>query len=147
MNESACNDQDEQEIVKSFNFDDFTGKELLTDVRKSGLYSVVKIDEKVLDMLKEKDIIIASKQRLIVNEDKWLEKCELTIEELKRKVDQRQNNWAETVVYIEVLDNRDMCYYLSPLCDVYPEWWFTLISAQSVTLSNCFRLFLPNNSN
>ena len=92
MNESACNDQDEQEIVKSFNFDDFTGKELLTDVRKSGLYSVVKIDEKVLDMLKEKDIIIASKQRLIVNEDKWLEKCELTIEELKRKVDQRQNN-------------------------------------------------------
>ena len=44
-------------------------------------------------------------------------------------------------------DKCDMCYNLDPECDIYPRWWFTLISSQSVTLSNCFRLFLPDNSN
>ena len=90
-NDSACNDQDKQDIVNSFSFDDFTGEELLTDVRKSALYSIAKIDKKILDMLKEKDSSIAAKNRLIVNKDKWLEKYESTIEELRRKVDQRQN--------------------------------------------------------
>ena len=83
--------QDKQDIVNSFSFDDFTGEELLTDVRKSALYSIAKIDKKILDMLKEKDSSIATKNRLIVNKDKWLEKYESTIEELRRKVDQRQN--------------------------------------------------------
>ena len=63
----------------------------MTDVRNSALYSVAKIDEKILEMLKEKDCSIAAKNRLIVNKDRWLKKYESTIKELRRKVDQKQN--------------------------------------------------------
>ena len=52
-------------VVQSFNFDDFTGKELLTDVRKSGLYSVVKIDKKVLELLDSSDMIIRQNESSI----------------------------------------------------------------------------------
>jgi len=57
-NKLKCSDQDRREITDSFELDDFTGEELLTDVRKSGLFSVNLIDMKVRDILKlhQKDI-------------------------------------------------------------------------------------------
>ena len=51
LSENECSDEDKQEIVDSFYFDDFTVKELLTDVRRSGLYSIEKIDTQVLEIL------------------------------------------------------------------------------------------------
>ena len=57
-NKLTCSDQYRREITDSFELDDFTGEELLTDVRKSGLFSVKMIDNKVRDILivQQKDI-------------------------------------------------------------------------------------------
>ena len=49
-----CSDQDRREITDSFTFDDFTVEDLLTDVRSSRLFSVKRVDMRVLDILKIK---------------------------------------------------------------------------------------------
>ena len=54
LTENECSDEDKREIADSFDFSDFTGKELLTDVRRSGLYSIEKIDTRVLEILEKK---------------------------------------------------------------------------------------------
>ena len=56
LSENECSAQDQQEIANSFNFLHFTGKELLTDVRRSGLYSIKKIDARVLEVLEMKEL-------------------------------------------------------------------------------------------
>ena len=53
--EGKCSHKEKQEIADSFNFDDFTGRELLTDVKRSGLYSIEKIDARVLEILEIKE--------------------------------------------------------------------------------------------
>ena len=50
LTENYCSDHDERKITESFNFDAFTVEELLTDVRDSGLYSIEKIDRRVLNI-------------------------------------------------------------------------------------------------
>ena len=82
-NESQCNVQDKREVIKSFNFDDFTGKELLTDVRKSGLYSILKIDMKVLELLNS---IILENRSSIIEKQKVVEKSKREIEKLQESV-------------------------------------------------------------
>ena len=69
---SKCGASEEQmnEIVQGINFQEFTVEELLTSVRNSGLYSVKKIDDRVLDLIKNKDLLLRDK--------------DLKIEELKR---------------------------------------------------------------
>jgi len=52
LSENDCTDEDKKEITESFDFENFTEGELLTDVRKSGLYSIEKIDRRALDILK-----------------------------------------------------------------------------------------------
>lgn len=57
-NKLKCSDKDRREITDSFELDDFTGEELLTDVRKSKLFSVNLIDMRIRDILivQQKDI-------------------------------------------------------------------------------------------
>ena len=50
LSENDCTEEDKKEITDSFNFDDFNERELVTDVRKSGLYSTEKIDRRILDI-------------------------------------------------------------------------------------------------
>ena len=85
-NKLNCSDQDRRDITNSFNFKAFTGEELLTDVRKSGLYSVKKIDMRVLDILngQQKDITyrdlrITTLQSSIEVEKKKVEDQKITI--------------------------------------------------------------------
>ena len=63
MSGNEVSDEDKKEIVKCFHFEDFTAEELLTSVRDSGLYSVKKIDKRVLDLIRRKDKFLEEKER------------------------------------------------------------------------------------
>ena len=70
LSKNEASEEQKNEIVQSINFQEFTVEELLTSVRESGLYSVKKIDERVLDLIKNKDLLLREK--------------DLKIKELKR---------------------------------------------------------------
>ena len=63
MTGNEVSDEEETDIVDCFNFEDFTAEELLTCVRDSGLYSVKKIDKRVLDLIRRKDKLLEEKDR------------------------------------------------------------------------------------
>ncbi len=65
MSENEVSDENKMEIVKCFHFEDFTGEELLTTVRKSGLYPDSKIDERLRVVLQEKDKVIEAQKKSI----------------------------------------------------------------------------------
>jgi len=65
---NECSDKDTREIANSFNFDDFTAQDLLTDVRRSGLFSIKKIDTRILEILAEKE---KEKDTFIEYNAKW----------------------------------------------------------------------------
>ena len=50
---NECSDEDKREITSSFNLlcGCFTAEDLLTDVRRSGLYSIKEIDDTVLEII------------------------------------------------------------------------------------------------
>ena len=65
MSANEVSDENKMEIVKCFHFEDFTGEELLTSVRKSGLYPDNKIDERLLVVLQDKDKVIEAQKKSI----------------------------------------------------------------------------------
>ena len=56
ISENDIQEEQETDIVESFDFEDFSVKELLTSVRDSGLYSVQKIDERVLNLFEDSGV-------------------------------------------------------------------------------------------
>ena len=58
LSENEVTNEERNEITDSLHFDDFTAEELMTSVRDSGLYSGSKIDKRVLEIVKEKDLKI-----------------------------------------------------------------------------------------
>ena len=58
LSANEATDEQKNVIVDSFDFADFTVEELMTTVRKSGLYLAEKIDERVLELVKNKDLKI-----------------------------------------------------------------------------------------
>ena len=79
-NKLKCSDQDRRDITESFDLDDFTGVELLTDVRKSGLFSVEIIDTRVLNILNVQ-------QKEIKSSDMRIRTLENSLEIEKKKID------------------------------------------------------------
>ena len=69
LTENDYSDQEKKEIVDSFRFEDFICQELLTDVRNSDLYSIDKIDKKVLELMNSRDQIISHQRRDLVKRD------------------------------------------------------------------------------
>ena len=70
LSDNEGSDEDKKEITESFNFDDFNERELLTDVRQSGLYSTEKIDKRVLERCNNFTLIIENlsiKKRRFLN--------------------------------------------------------------------------------
>ena len=63
LSANEVTEEQKKEIVGSFDFEDFTVEELLTSVRDSGLYSVKKIDERLLDLFKEQKETIENVRR------------------------------------------------------------------------------------
>ena len=63
MSGNMVSDEEKKEIVDCFKFEDFTAEELLTSVRDSGLYSVKKIDKRVLEIIGRKDKLLEEKDK------------------------------------------------------------------------------------
>ena len=55
LSENDCTCEEKKRMKRSFDFDSFTVEDLLTDVKKSGLFSVEEIDRRVLEICREKD--------------------------------------------------------------------------------------------
>ena len=72
LTENEASEKQKTEIVESFNFEDFTAEELLTSVRDSGLYSAKRIDKRVLDLLKNKDMKIKELKDTIDEAKKYI---------------------------------------------------------------------------
>ena len=70
LSENEATEEQKDEIVKSFNFEDFTVNELLTSVRKSGLYTISRIDERVLDLFNEQEDLVQHQRNLHIEKDK-----------------------------------------------------------------------------
>jgi len=67
-NNDNCDNDDKKVITESFKFHDFTVEELLTDVKKSGLYSIEIIDKRLLEKFNHQERILAStKQNLLLS--------------------------------------------------------------------------------
>ena len=58
LSENSVTEFEKNEIVESFDLEDFTVKELLTIVRNSGFYPVERIDNRVLELFKDKDNLL-----------------------------------------------------------------------------------------
>ena len=56
LSKNKVTDEEKFEIVKGFDFEEFTAEELITSVRDSGLYSGQKIDERLLDIFKKQEL-------------------------------------------------------------------------------------------
>ena len=68
LSENECDDQDKRKIRDLFDLDDFTEQELLADVKRSGLFSIQEIDNKVkalsLENIRRKAMTIDSSEKL-----------------------------------------------------------------------------------
>ena len=95
LSKNNCPGEDKKVITDSFNFITFTVQELLTDVRKSNLYSSDMIDKRILVKVNSmernfrrsinyRDSLIAQKKAENKFKDKTIKKMEDTI---KQKVD------------------------------------------------------------
>ena len=58
LSQNEVTEEQQKEIVESFNLEEFSAEELLTEVRDSGLFSAKKIDERMLELLNEKELKI-----------------------------------------------------------------------------------------
>ena len=74
ISENKVTKEEENEILASFDFEDFTVEELMTSVRGSGLYSCTKIDERVLELVKYKDNLLKDKDFQIQLQDSKIHK-------------------------------------------------------------------------
>ena len=57
---NECTEEDKRDILDSIDFNEFTVKDLLDNVRKSGLYPEDRIERRVIEMFREKDEVIDS---------------------------------------------------------------------------------------
>ena len=65
LSENEITEELKEKMVESFEFDDFTVEELMTTVRKSGLYSNITIDERVLELFKEQGDRLKEQDKLL----------------------------------------------------------------------------------
>ena len=109
---NECSDKDTREIANSFNFDDFTAQDLLTDVRRSGLFSIKKIDARVLEILaekeKEKEKLVKVKDALINSNARSMKDKDATIKNKNAEICTLKNYLAAQNLQIE---KREICSF------------------------------------
>ena len=52
LSENDCTSEEKERVKQCYNFYNFTAEELLTDVRRSGLYSIEEVDRRLLDIFR-----------------------------------------------------------------------------------------------
>jgi len=83
FSENTVTKEDENEILASFDFEDFTVEDLMTSVRDSGLYSGTKIDKRVLELVKHQDNLLKMKDLKIQKQDLIIKKQRDLLEDAK----------------------------------------------------------------
>ena len=78
LSENEITKDERKEIADIFdvNFEDFSVEELLNSVRDSGLYPGSKIDNRVLEIVKKKDLKIKEKDLRIKEQDSKIKQLE-----------------------------------------------------------------------
>ena len=82
LSANEATDEQKNDIVATFDFEDFTVEELMTTIRESGLYPAEKIDERVLDLVKKKDMLLNEKEQLLSEKDVKIKEQDLKINKL-----------------------------------------------------------------
>ena len=116
LSENEATEEQKEEIVKSFNFEDFTVEELLTSVRKSGLYTFKKIDERVLYLFKEQDGLVKHQKDLLKENEKSIIERDNTIKEKDKQIQEKDKSNKEKdkllkgqeLNFLRAIKNRDM---------------------------------------
>ena len=72
LSQNEVTEEQQKEIVDSFNLEEFSAEELLTEVRDSGLFSAKKIDERMLELLKEKELKIEELRNSLVDAKRYV---------------------------------------------------------------------------
>lgn len=72
LSNNGCSESEKERVTNSFNFDVFTAEELLTVVRKSGLYSVPKIDQRVLEIMRYQSAVIQHNNCLLLENSRHM---------------------------------------------------------------------------
>jgi len=108
LEKNQCDEEERTDITESFWLSDFTGQELLTDVRRSGLFSIQKIDSKVLEILNscQDNVLKQEKEITTCRKDLVKKEKELTMKNdvLTTKVKDISN---EVVQYKRKLAQKD----------------------------------------
>jgi len=89
LTENECSDEDKRNITDSFGFDLFTVEELLTDVRCSGLYSIKRIDRRVLEIHQSVQRNLELKGEKLKDKTKEIHKKNNEIKKLSNIVNKR----------------------------------------------------------
>ena len=97
--ENDCVGQNKREIADSFNLDDFTEHELLTDVRRPGLFSIQKIDTKFIENLE------ICQSNLVVNE-KEASETKANLSSLEREIKLKEDTIKQQDTAIQQKDER-----------------------------------------
>ena len=100
--------EDENEILVSFDFEDFTVKELMTSVRDSGLYAGTKIDKRVLELVKTKDHLLKRKDLKIQQQDVKIHKQRDLLQKQKDLLETAKTYMNQTKLSSYKYQNRDM---------------------------------------
>ena len=105
LEKNQCDENERTEIARSFCLSDFNGQELLTDVRRSGLFSIKEIDSKVLEILNScqqnlvkreaeltaKNDALSKKQKVISSKDAIIKRTNTELCSKKTSL----NTWKE----------------------------------------------------
>ena len=86
LSANEATDEQRNDIVATLDFEDFTVEELMTTIRESGLYPAKKIDERVLDLVKKKDLLLIEKDQLLSEKDQLLGEKDQLLSESEKDV-------------------------------------------------------------
>ena len=86
LSKNDVTDKQKNEIVDSIDFKDFTVENLMTSVRKSGLYPANQIDERVLDLFNDQNQLVQRQHILLKEKDNLLGLKEREIRQLNQRL-------------------------------------------------------------
>ena len=95
LSKNEVTEEQEDEIRESFDFEDFTVKELMTSVRYSGLYTDSKIDERVLDLFKRQKKRVEHQRKLLKENDKSIKEKDKSIKEKAKAIKEKDKHIKE----------------------------------------------------
>ena len=95
LSANEATDEQKNDIVATLDFEDFTVEELMTTIRESGLYPAEKIDERVLDLVKKKDMLLNEKDVKIKEQNLKINKLDTTLQNAKKHIPKRYLHYLE----------------------------------------------------